>query len=652
MAGELDLSLRRPVPGRGRRSASSICTSSARAGIVGCGRCSAPIPGSTRAWPGVSFAVWAPNARAVRVVGDWNFWDGRVHPMRSLGSSGVWELFIPGVAAGARYKYELVTADGRLILKTDPMAFATGDRRRRPPAWSSPTPAHEWAGRAPGWRPGPARTCCGPPMAVYEVHLGSWRHTGTTTTADRPLTYRELAEQLPDYVADLGFTHVEMMPVAEHPFGGSWGYQVSGYYAPDVALRHARRLPGPGRRPAPAGHRRDPRLGAGPLSPRRVRPGPLRRHRPVRARRPPAGRASRLGHPGVQLRPQRGPQLPRRQRPVLDRGVPHRRPAGRRRGLDALPRLLPGGGRVGAEPLRRPREPGGRRFPQRGQRGGLRPLSRGHHHRRGVDRLAGCVEADLPRAASASASSGTWAGCTTPSTTSTTTRSTAATTTTTSPSGCCTPGARTSSCPLSHDEVVHGKGSLLNKMPGDRWQQLANLRALYAWMWAHPGKQLLFMGGELAQEREWSHDRQLDWWILDDWEDHRRLRRWCGRSTGSTASPPALWEDDFDPDGFQWIDANDADQSVLSFLRRRAERAESATPWRASPTSPRCPATATGSACPLPGRWREVLNTDADRVGRQRGRQLRRGGGASDARWHGQPVVGRRSPCRRSACCG
>ena len=172
--------------------------------------------------------------------------------------------------------------------------------------------------------------------------------------------------------------------------------------------------------------------------------------------------------------------------------------------------------------------------------------------------------------ASDSASSGTWVGCTTPSTTSTTTRCTAASTTASSPSGCCTPGRENFILPLSHDEVVHGKGSLLNKMPGDRWQQLANLRALYAWMWAHPGKQLLFMGGELAQEREWSHERQLDWWILDDWADHRRLRAMVQALNQVYRTVPALWEDDVDPAGFAWIDANDADQSVLSFLRHRA----------------------------------------------------------------------------------
>ncbi|MGH9114352.1 MAG: GlgB N-terminal domain-containing protein, partial [Acidimicrobiales bacterium] len=180
---------------------------------------------------GVSFAVWAPNAQAVRVVGDWNFWDGRVHPMRSLGASGVWELFVPGIGPGDRYKFEIVSATGDLILKSDPMAFAM----ERPPATAGVVvgdPAHEWgdgdwmAARAGGDR-------LRRPMSVYELHLGSWRHAGADGSGGggRPLTYLELADQLPAYVAGLGFTHVELMPVAEHPFSGSWGYQVSGYYA-------------------------------------------------------------------------------------------------------------------------------------------------------------------------------------------------------------------------------------------------------------------------------------------------------------------------------------------------------------------------------------------------------------------------------------
>jgi 1,4-alpha-glucan branching enzyme len=164
--------------------------------------------------------------------------------------------------------------------------------------------------------------------------------------------------------------------------------------------------------------------------------------------------------------------------------------------------------------------------------------------------------------------------------------------------------------PLSHDEVVHGKGSLLNKMSGDRWQQLANLRALYAWMWAHPGKQLLFMGGELAQEREWSHERELDWWILDDPVGHRRVQQMVQALNQVYREFPALWADDVDPAGFAWIDANDADQSVLSFMRRRADGGTDET---VACLANLTPVVRTGYrvGLPVPGRWREILNTDA-----------------------------------------
>ncbi len=284
---------------------------------------------------GTAFAVWAPNARAVSVVGDFNSWDGRLHPMRSLGASGIWELFVPGVAEGTKYKFELRTQDGRLRLKSDPVAF----HAEVPPAnasivWDA---KHVW--RDEEWLE--RRRASDPlrePMAIYELHLGSWRRN--PLEGNRPLGYRELADELADYVADLGFTHVELLPVMEHPFAGSWGYQVTGYYAPDFALRDARRLPLPRRPAAPARHRRDPRLGARALPARRLGARALRRDASLRARRPPPGRPSRLGHARLQLRPQRGAQLPARERPLLAARAPRRRDSCRRRRLDALPRLL------------------------------------------------------------------------------------------------------------------------------------------------------------------------------------------------------------------------------------------------------------------------------------------------------------------------
>jgi 1,4-alpha-glucan branching enzyme len=581
---------------------------------------------------GVAFAVWAPNAKAVRVVGDWNYWDGRVHPMRLLGSSGVWELFIPGVAPGARYKYELVTAAGRLILKTDPMAFAL----EPPPATASvvvPDPVHQW--NDDSWLA--TRAVTDPlrlPLAAYEVHLGSWRHHQNDDGSSRPLTYLELAEQLPEYVAEMGFTHVELMPVAEHPFSGSWGYQVSGYYAPTSRFG----TPDDFRVLVDALHRR----GIGVILdwvpahfPRdefalaRFDGTALYEHAdPRQGEHPDWGTlVFNFGRNEVRnflvanalywieqfhidgLRVDAvASMLYLDYSRAAGEWVPNR--FGGRENLDAVAfvkevneavfGLYPGATVVAEEStawpgVSRPTYLGGLGFGFKWNMGWMHdtldyfhhdPVHRRFHH---GELTFGLLYA--------------W--------------------------------TENFILPLSHDEVVHGKGSLLNKMPGDRWQQLANLRALYAWMWAHPGKQLLFMGGELAQDREWSHDRQLDWWILDDWADHRRLHGMVQTLNQVYRELPALWEGDVDPAGFAWIDANDADQSVLTFLRRRAAGLAG--------ESVACLANLTPVArsgyrvgLPEPGRWREVLNTDATEWGGSGvGNQ-----GAVEAEafpWHGHP---------------
>ena len=327
-----------------------------------------------------------------------------------------------------------------------------------------------------------------------------------------------------------------------HPFAGSWGYQVTGYFAPDAALRHARRLPRVRRPLHQHGHRRDPRLGAGALPARRLGARALRRHRALRARGPAPRRAPRLGHARLQLRAQRGPQLPARQRAVLAARVPRRRHPRRRGRVDALPRLLAQGGRVGPE-----RATAGARTSTRSR--SSRSSTRSLHARE-------------PGVVSAAEESTAWPGVSRP----------------TYVGGLGfgfkwnmgwmhdtlgyfqqRPGlpplpppradvlrsiyafSENFILPLSHDEVVHGKGSLLDKMPGDRWQQLANLRALYAYMWAHPGKKLLFMGGEFAQEQEWSHERSLDWHLLED-PGHRGVQSLVRDLNRVYRDEPALWE--------------------------------------------------------------------------------------------------------------
>jgi 1,4-alpha-glucan branching enzyme len=582
---------------------------------------------------GVSFAVWAPNARAVRVVGDWNFWDGRVHPMRSLGGSGVWELFIPGVEPGSRYKYEIVTAAGQLVLKTDPMAFAM----EKPPATASIVvgpDSYEWAddewmaGRAAG-----GSDLLHRPVSVYEMHLGSWRHTDSEW-GRRPLSYRELAEVLPGYLEDMGFTHVEFMPVAEHPFSGSWGYQVSGYYAPTSRF----------------GPPDDFRLLVDRLHAAGI--GVIVDWVPAHF---PRDEFALARFDGTALYEHSDPRQGEHQdwgtlifnfgrnevrnflvanalfwidRFHIDglrvdavasmlyldysrepgQWVPNR--FGGRENLDAVEFLKevnevvfglhPGATMIAEEStawpgVSRPTYLGGLGFGFKWNMGWMHdtldyfshdPVHRRYHH---GELTFGLIYA--------------W--------------------------------SENFVLPLSHDEVVHGKGSLLNKMPGDRWQQLANLRALYAWMWAHPGKQLLFMGAELAPEREWNHEGELDWWILEHWGAHRGVRDMLRSMNHLYRRLPALWEGDDTHEGFQWVDADDSDQSVISFLRLR--------PGRGGEGAVLCVANLT----PVPrlgyrvgfsegGRWREVLNSDAAEWG---------GAGvgnlgevwADGGAWHGRP---------------
>jgi 1,4-alpha-glucan branching enzyme len=568
---------------------------------------------------GTSFAVWAPNARGVRVIGDFNHWDGRGHPMRSLGGAGVWELFVPGVGDGTRYKYEICGRDGRWLRKADPMASLA----EQPPATASVvfTAAYQWGdadwlARRAGAEPSRQ------PLSVYEVHLGSWRPG---------LSYRQLAEELTAYVTDLGFTHVEFLPVAEHPFGGSWGYQVTSYYAPTSRFgspddfRHlVDRLHQAGIGVildwVPAHFPRDEWALA------TFDGTPLYEHAdPRRGEHPDWGTLIfDFGRPEVRnflvanalcwledfhadgLRVDAVASMLYLDYSRADgQWTPNAR--GGRENLDAVSflqevnatcyRRVPGIMMIAEEStawpgVTRPVHLGGLGFGFKWNLGWMHdtlsylshdPVFRHYHHNEITFSLMYAFSENYL-------------------------------------------------LPLSHDEVVHGKGSLLGKMPGDEWRRFAGLRSLLAYMWAHPGKQLLFMGSEFGQGAEWSADRGLDWWVLDD-EQHAGMQRLVRDLNRCYTGQPALWALDNSPAGFGWIDANDASGNVLSFLRFSGDGGVLA-----------CVANFAGHphnryrvGLPQPGRWQELVNTDGYDYG---GSGVGNLGAveATAAPWHGQPA--------------
>jgi 1,4-alpha-glucan branching enzyme len=571
---------------------------------------------------GTSFAVWAPNARAVRVVGDFNSWDGRLHPMRSLGASGIWELLAPGVAAGARYKYEIVTSRGDLVLKADPFAFAT----EKPPATASvvTTSRHEW-GDTDWMASRNQRHERNGPVSVYEVHIGSWR---------KGLSYRELAEQLPDYVADMGFTHVEFMPVAEHPYGASWGYQVTGYYAPTARYG----TPDDFRHLVDRLHQR----GIGVL----VDWVPA--HFPKDA-------FALARFDGTALYehddPRRG-EHPDWGSLVFNFGRNEVRNFLVANALFWLEEYHVDGLRVDAVAsmlyLDYSREDGEWTPNQYGGNEDLDAVAF-------LKDFNTAVYREHPGAVTVAEESTAWSGVSRPvylgglgfgfkwnmgwmhDTLKYVSKD---------------PAYRRFQhhqltfplvyafsenfvLPISHDEVVHGKGSLIGKMPGDAWRRFANLRAYLAYMWAHPGKQLLFMGCELAQEAEWSNERSIDWDALAD-PHHRGVQDLVRDLNRTYLAHPALYERDAEPSGFSWIDPNDTDDNALSFIR-----------WSASDEPLVClcnfsPVVREGNRVGLPrtGRWMEVLNTDAEAYGGSNVGNL--GLVESEAiGWDGQPASAR-----------
>jgi 1,4-alpha-glucan branching enzyme len=568
---------------------------------------------------GTSFAVWAPNARGVRVVGDFNHWDGRANPLRSLGSTGIWELFVPDVGDYTTYKYEILGRDGIWRQKADPLARHT----EVPPATGSKvfTSHYEW-GDAAWLERRAASHAHREPMSIYEVHLGSWRWGRS---------YRDLATELRDYVLDMGFTHVELMPVAEHPFGGSWGYQVSAYFAPTARFG----TPDDFRHLVDTLHQ----AGIGVFVdwvpghfPRdewalaRFDGTPLYEHPdPRRGEQPDWGTyVFDFGRTEVRnflvanavywleefhidgLRVDAVASMlyldySRREGEWLPNQF------GGRENLDAIAFLQeanatvykrePGVVTVAEEStswpgVSRATHLGGLGFGFKWNMGWMNdslsymerePIYRQYHHHQMTFALVYAYSENFV-------------------------------------------------LPISHDEVVHGKGSMLRKMPGDRWQKLANLRAYYAFMWAHPGKQLLFMGCEIGQEAEWAESRELDWWLLDH-PEHRGLQDTLRDLNRIYRATPALWTQDVDPAGFSWIDANDAGGNTFSFLRLGSDGSALACVSNFAAV----PHHDYRIGLPRTGRWEEVLNTDAAGYG---GSGVGNFGGVEAAAdsWHGQPA--------------
>ena len=568
---------------------------------------------------GTSFAVWAPNARGVRVIGDFNHWDGQAHPMRSLGGSGIWELLVPGIGDGDNYKYDICGPDGTWHRKADPMAGWA----EKPPATASRVTEsrYQWSD-APWLEQRAQRDLLASPMSVYEVHLGSWR---------LGLSYDELASQLTSYVTEMGFTHVEFMPVAEHPFGGSWGYQVTSYYAPTARFGS----------PDEFRHLIDSLHQAGI--------GVILDWVPAHFPRDSWALANFDGRPLYEHPdPQRG-QQPDWGTLIFDYGRPEVRNFLVANALYWLEEFHLDGLRVDAVAsmlyLDYSRKAGEWSPNSLGGRENLDAVS----FLREVN--ATCYKR-VPGIAMIAEESTAWPGVTRPvhlgglgfglkwnmgwmhDTLNYLSRD---------------PVYRSFHqnemtfsmiyaysenyvLPLSHDEVVHGKGSLLRKMAGDEWRQFAGLRSLLAYMWAHPGKQLLFMSSEFGQGDEWSEKTGLQWHLLE-YPQHAGVQQLVKDLNRAYAEHPALWQQDSLPEGFQWIDANDSAGNVLSFLRYGADGSVLACICNFSAV----PHYGYRIGLPAAGRWTEVLNSDAEAYGGSGVGNLGQVEAVAEP-WHGRPA--------------
>ncbi|MGZ5553329.1 MAG: 1,4-alpha-glucan branching protein GlgB [Chthoniobacterales bacterium] len=574
---------------------------------------------------GVYFAVWAPNAQRVSVVGDFNGWDGRVHPMRRLLGSGVWEIFIPEVGEETHYKFEIRTHFGHLLLKSDPFAFFN--------QWGKDTSSlvynlerYQWSDAE--WMEARAKKNLNrSAMSIYEVHLGSWRRHADQ--ANRPYSYLELTDSLIPYVVEMGYTHLELLPIAEHPFEGSWGYQVTNYYAPTSRFGNPDEL----RHFIDKCHQ----AGIGVI----IDWVPAHFPKDIHAL---------AEFDGTDLYEHMDPRQGEHQdwgtlifnfgrnevRNFLTANalfwldkyhidglrvdavasmlyLDYSREEGQwipnayggRENLEAVFFLkrtnelcyerFPGTVTIAEEStawpgVSRPTYLGGLGFGMKWNMGwmhdflhymSLDPIFRKYHHNSITFSLMYAFSEHFVLV-------------------------------------------------LSHDEVVHGKGSLIGKMPGDEWQKFANLRMFLAWMYGHPGKKLVFMGGEFGQVREWNHDRELDWFLLQ-LPKHDGLRRLVQHLNYTYKNEPALWDLDDTYDGFDWIDFHDADNSSVAFMRKSQHGDIIAFVVNATPQ------VLHGYRIGVPegGFYREIINTDGETYG---GSNIGNMGGlnASDAPWQGR----------------
>ena len=578
-----------------------------------------PQPGS-----GASFAVWAPNARYVSVIGDWNGWRPDADALQSSGDSGVWQGHVAGVQRGHAYKYHIVSAvGGYTVDKADPCAFYS----EVPPARASRawTLEYDW-GDGEWMRTRQARNALNAPVSIYEVHLGSWRRGD----GNRLLGYRELAQPLAEYAAGLGFTHVELMPITEHPFYGSWGYQTTGYYAPsarygtaqdfmylvDVLHQHGlgvildwvpSHFPGDEHGLAYFDGTR------------------LYEHADTRQGFHPEWKSYIFNYGRHEVRSfllssalywldvyhidglrvdavasmlyldyarKAGEWIPN-----ADGGRENLEAVHFLRALNtAVYREHPDVQMIAEEStawpqVTRPVDTGGLGFGMKWNMGWMHdtlayfsedPIHRSYHHQQITFAI--------------------WYAFT-----------------------------ENFMLPLSHDEVVYGKRSLCAKMPGDSWQQFANLRLLFGYMWGHPGKKLLFMGGEFAQRSEWNHEVGLDWWLCQ-YREHAGVRQWVQNLNQLYRNEAALHELDFSGGGFEWIDHQDAQASVVSFLRKSSAGDVVLVVCNFTPVVRRDYAL----AVPRAGYWRELLNSDAEIYG---GSGVGNTGGAHAGGTHPQLVL-------------